>query len=248
MLIIGLYLLFDSVMKLLKQERPPIGVMPLFGHQLWAGWVMIVALATSMFVGMLLGKLKQPLADQLQGKSIEAESRMNRAEWLSEGAAIAGIVLVGFGHWWGDALAAAFISVEIVRDGWENMKQVVADVMDESPTKLGVRELEDLPTRVRKAAEGLDWVEKAGVRLREQGHAITGDVFVVPRRDARASGDLVSRVERAAVELERLDWRLHCLTVMPVSRLADVEPPRVAPLMEENAAVGSASHGREATG
>jgi cation diffusion facilitator family transporter len=227
MLIIGLYLLVDSALKLVHQERPPIGVMPLFGHQLWAGWVMIAALATSMFVGLLLGKLKQPVAERLHGKAVEAESRMNRAEWMSEGAAIVGILLVGFGFWWGDALAAAFISLEIVRDGWQNMLQVVADVMDESPTKLGGRELEDIPARLRVAAEQLDWVERAAVRLREQGHAISGDVFVVPRDDVRGAGELVRNVESAARELERLDWRLHGLTVMPVSELVGSEPPRL---------------------
>jgi divalent metal cation (Fe/Co/Zn/Cd) transporter len=43
--VIGLYLLFDALMKLLKQDRPPIGTMVLFGHQFWAGWAMIAALA-----------------------------------------------------------------------------------------------------------------------------------------------------------------------------------------------------------
>ena len=59
--LIGVYLLVDSVGKLVRQERPPIGTVVLFGHQLWAGWTMIAALAYSMLMGIILGKLKQPV-------------------------------------------------------------------------------------------------------------------------------------------------------------------------------------------
>ena len=225
---VGLYLLLDSLMKLLKQERPPIGTVLLLGHQLWAGWTMVAALFYSMCIGMLLGRLKTPLAETLHGKEQEAEAKMNRAEWLSEGAAIAGIVAVALGFWWGDAAAAAFVSVEIVRDGWESMRQVVRDLMDESPTVLGEHELEDVPARVKRAAERLAWVERAAVRLREQGHVLTGDVFVVPRDGAaRSASELVAEVGRAAEELRQVDWRLHGLTVMPVARLVDDAPPRL---------------------
>ena len=228
--IVGLYLLVDSAMKLLHQERPPVGSVMLFGRQIWAGWTMVAALAYSMSIGMLLGRLKKPVKEALHGKEEDAESRMNRAEWLSEGAAIVGIVAVGFGLWWGDAAAAAFISVEIVRDGWDSVRQVVRDLMDESPTVLGEHELEDLPTRLKHAAERLGWVERAAVRLREQGHVLTGDVFVVPRDGAVASGaELVAHVGRAAEELRQIDWRLHGLTVMPVARLVDDAPPRLEP-------------------
>ena len=226
--VIGVYLLLDSLMKLVKQERPPIGTAVLFGHQLWAGWMMVAALFYSMCIGMLLGKLKTPLAETLQGKEEEAEAKMNRAEWLSEGAAIGGILAVGLGLWWGDAAAAAFVSLEIVRDGWDSMRQVVRDLMDESPTVLGEHELDDVPARVKRAAERLGWVERAAVRLREQGHVITGDVFVVPRDGAsRSAAELVAEVGRAAEELRQVDWRLHGLTVMPVERLVEETPPRL---------------------
>src|SRR5438270_1655398 len=109
--LVGLYLLYDSLGKLLKQQRPPIGTTVMFGHHFWAGWLMIVALGYSLACGLLLGLLKKPVAARLNDKALRAEATMNRDEWLSEGAAILGIVLVGFGHWWGDSVAAAFISV-----------------------------------------------------------------------------------------------------------------------------------------
>lgn len=239
--VVGLYLFADSAMKLVKQERPPIGTVTIFGRQIWAGWTMVAALAYSLSIGMLLGKLKKPVAEKLHDKELEAETQMNKAEWMSEGAAIVGILLVGYGHWWGDAAAAAFISVEIVRDGWINIRQVVGDLMDESPSVLGKSDLEHIPTKVRHAAERLGWVDRAAVRLREQGHVLTGDVLVVPRADMTGdAADLVARVEDAANSLCEVDWRLHGLTVMPVSHLDDQEPPRLgvrpAPAFEETRA------------
>ena len=225
--LVGVYLFYDSALKLIHRQHPPIGTIELFGHQLWLGWAMIVALFVSMCVGLTLGKLKQPVAERLQSKPLQAEAEMNQAEWMSEGAAIIGILLVAFGFWWGDAAAAAFISLEIVRDGWHNVRQVIGDLMDEAPTKLGKKELDDVPARIREAARALPWVSDAGVRLREHGHAMTGEVFVVPRDGAALDGRrLVEESARAANELEELDWRLHGLLVVPVGALAETEPPR----------------------
>jgi len=214
LLAMGVWLLAEAVLKLGHGERLPIGGVALFGHVIWAGWAMIGALAFSMFVGMYAGRIKQPVAHALHSKAIEAESATNRNEWMSEAAGITGIVGVGLGFWWADAAAAAIISLQIVLEGWQNLRQVIGDLMDEAPSQLGKHELEDLPSRVRTAAEQLPWVAEASVRLREHGHLITGEVFVVPRDDS----DLVSRIDRAVSELTKIDWRLHGLTVMPVPR------------------------------
>jgi cation diffusion facilitator family transporter len=227
---IGLWLFGDSVLKLARRERPPIGLMSLFGHQIWAGWAMIAALAYATAVGLTLGILKRPLARQLHDKVVEADADMNKADWTSQSAAVIGILLVGFGHWWGDSLAAALISVSILNDGWRNLRQVIGDLMDEAPSVLGeTQALEDLPKRLRDAAERLEWVESAGVRLREQGHVLTGEVFVVPRRrDETSASELLANVSHAGSELAKLDWRLHCLSVIPVSRLDERAPPRLS--------------------
>jgi cation diffusion facilitator family transporter len=223
--LVGILLLYDSLSKLVAGERPPVGTMAIFGHSIWSGWAMIAALTYCVVVGILLGRAKQPVAEKLNDRALAADADMNRAGWMSEGAAIVGILLIGYGRWWGDAAAAAFISINIIRDGWINLRQVVADLMDESPTKLGGVEMDELPARIRSAAERLPWVEKAAVRLREQGHVIQGEVFVVPRSEA----GLVSRIEQASEELARLDWRIHSLTVMPVSALAEGALPVPVP-------------------
>jgi cation diffusion facilitator family transporter len=223
LLLVGVALLLDSVHKLLTGARAPVGTMTLFGRTLWSGWAMIAALAYCVVIGIVLGRLKAPVAGRLNDRALAADADMNKAGWMSEGAAIAGILLIGYGWWWGDAAAAAFISVNIVRDGWVNLRQVITDLMDESPTRLGGHELESLPRRLRDAAERMPWVEKAAVRLRESGHVIAGEVFVVPRSEA----NLVARVEEASDSLCQLDWRIHSLTVMPVSALEDGLTPRV---------------------
>jgi cation diffusion facilitator family transporter len=213
----GFWLLFDAVTKLIGKHRPPIGTMVVFGRQVWAGWAMVAALTYCVVIGVVLGLLKRPVAEKLKAKALDADADMNRAGWMSEGAAIVGIVLVGFGLWWGDAIAAGFISVNIIRDGIRNLREVLADLMDETPTKLGGVELDDLPRKIKDAAESFDWVKEAAVRLREQGHVINGEVFVVPR----AAEVSVRAIEDASRSLTKLDWRIYNLTVMPISRLVD---------------------------
>jgi hypothetical protein len=77
-------------------------------------------------------------------------------------------------------------------------------------------------------ARSLPWVDRAAVRLREHGHAITGDIIVVPRADAKLSAeDLAARVEAGAQDFCNEDWRLPDLTVMPVLHLKEETPPRL---------------------
>jgi divalent metal cation (Fe/Co/Zn/Cd) transporter len=220
----GLYLLYDALSKLVTQQRPPIGTMELFGRHFWSGWAMIAGLSFSLLCGLTLGLLKKPVARRLNDKALFAEATMNRDEWMSEGAAILGILLVGFGHWWGDSAAAAFISLEIVHDGWMNMRLVVADLMDESPSTLGSKSLDPIGEKLVTEVRRLEWVSDAAVRLREQGRALTGELFVAPRGGAVT----VDQIQAAARAAEECDWRVRDLAVMPVARLESRDPPRAA--------------------
>lgn len=147
-----------------------------------------------------------------------------RGREADRGAPIIGILLVAFGRWWGDAVAAAFISVEIVHDGWMNMRLVVGDLMDEAPTRMGSHALEDITEKVRHSVRMLDDVEDAGVRMREHGRVLTGEVFVAPAE----GGDVVSLVRDVAERARSVDWRIHDVTVMPVVRLESRSPPRAS--------------------
>jgi hypothetical protein len=130
-------------MKLVHREHPPIGTVVLFGHQLWLGWLMIAALAFSALIGFTLGTLKTPdrRAATQQGPACGSghESRRVAVGGCSDRPASCS---------WRSASGGATparrrsLSIEIVRDGWKNIRQVIGDMMDESPTKLGERELE----------------------------------------------------------------------------------------------------------
>jgi divalent metal cation (Fe/Co/Zn/Cd) transporter len=80
---LGLFILIDSVEKLLKGTHPPIGLVEIFGHDIWLGWLMIGALIYSGIPPLILGRLKRPLAEQLHDKVLFADAKMNRADWLT---------------------------------------------------------------------------------------------------------------------------------------------------------------------
>ena len=52
----GLFLIVDSVLKLLSGEHPPIGMVELFDWQVWLGWLMIAALLWSAIPVMIIGQ------------------------------------------------------------------------------------------------------------------------------------------------------------------------------------------------
>lgn len=107
---LGGYVVYDSLARLVARERPPIGLVELFGYRFWLGWLMIVVLFATMVPAIILGRIKQRIARQLHDKVLYADAEMNRADWLTAGAAILGILGIGAGLWWADAVAAAIIA------------------------------------------------------------------------------------------------------------------------------------------
>lgn len=212
LLMLGLYILYDSAMKLIAFERPPIGVITIYGRPVWLGWVMLPALAWSAIPAMLLGRAKLPLADELHDKVLYAGSKMLKADWLTATGAALGIIGVGFGLWWADSVAACLLSLDISRDGWTNVRTAVADLMDSRPMTYDGAKPHPLPDRVTAELRAMDWVKDVRVRLREEGHVFVGEALVVPRDD----DDLPGRIESAIDQLLDLDWRLHELVIAPV--------------------------------
>lgn len=203
LLVMGAYVLFDSLLKLVMAEHPPIGVIRLFGEEVWLGWVMIGALIYSGVPPIFLGRAKQRLADDLHDKVLYADAEMNRADWKTAGAAAVGVIGIGFGLWWADAVAALFIAVDIVHDGWRNVRAAVHDLMDARPRRHDAREYHPIVEQMVEEAYRCDWVEKAAVRLREEGHVFTGEVMVVPRDEE----DLVDKLEELADRMLKLEWK-----------------------------------------
>ena len=213
----GFFLLYESITKLIAAEHPPIGVVQLFGHQIWLGWLMIPALIWSAVPAVILGRMKLPLASQLHDKVLFADAKMNKADWLTATAAIVGVLGIAFGLWWLDPLAAALISLDILHDGFTNVKEVIQDLMDSRPTSIDHKQVDPLPARVETELKKLPWVGDARVRMREDGHVFFGEAFVV----ASDERGLVGKVESAVEEMKKLDWRLQDLVIMPVGELPD---------------------------
>jgi cation diffusion facilitator family transporter len=215
----GLFLLYESVEVLLSGERLTIGMVEVFGYHLWLGWLMLAANAWAGLVPFLLARQKLPVARDLHEKVLYADARVNRADWLTAATAAAGIVGIGLGFWWADAVAAGIISLDITHDGYRNLRQSVADMIDERPTTVGDDDPDPVLDRVREHLEAKAWVKQAQVRLREEGHVLTGDAHVVVADDHPP--DIVGEIEKAVLEVESLDWRLYDVSVVPGLRLRE---------------------------
>jgi divalent metal cation (Fe/Co/Zn/Cd) transporter len=145
---------------------------------------------------------------------------MNKADWLTATAAMLGVLGIGAGLWWADATAAAVISLDILHDGYANLRTVISDLMDSRPTTVDHAAVDELPEQVESLLRDLDWVDDVQVRMREEGHVFYGEAFVVPR----SLDDLPARIEQAVDAVLGLDWRVQDLVVMPVGALR-AEPP-----------------------
>jgi len=234
LLLFGGYVLFDSLMKLARLEHPPIGTVVVFGEQVWQGWLMLGALAYTGLPPVLLGRAKMKLAAGLHDKVLYADAEMNRADWLTAGAAAAGVIGIGFGLWFADALAGALIALDIVRDGARNVHRATYDLMDARPARYDASEPHPLNREVREALLALDWVRDVHVRLREAGHVLMGEALVVPVGDER----LTERVREAGRRVRELDWRLRDVVVSPVPSLDDPGGPLEAGAAERAVAAG----------
>lgn len=216
LLAMGSWLLTDSVLKLVKAERPAIGGVMLFGHTIWLGWLMMAALLYSGIPIVFLGRAKRPLASKLHDKVLHVDAEMNRDDWLTIVAAIVGVTGIGMGYWWADAVAGGLIALQVTKDGLSNLKQVAFDLMDERPKTVDRAEPHALPRQVQSCLAGLPWVLDAEVRMHEEGHVFFGEAFLVV---ADGTSDLPQQLERATHDCLELDWRLHEISLVPVTAL-----------------------------
>jgi cation diffusion facilitator family transporter len=216
---LGIFIAFDSIEKLITGSHPTIGMVEIFDFQIWLGWLMLVALAYSVFPTLILGRIKQPVSAELHDKVLFADAETNKADWMTALAAAVGVVGIGFGLWWADAVAAIFISVNIVLDGSKYLRGSVADLMDGAPTKHDEDGRHPLVGEVERELESIPWARDSVVRLRESGHVFVGDVVFVPAEPERA----VDRVEELTERLREFDWRLADIIVSPV-RTIEGEP------------------------
>ena len=202
----GIFLLFESAMTLVKAEHVTIQPVTIFGHTIWMGWLMIAALAYSVVPPVIIGRMKLPIAKALDDEVLHTDAMMQKADWLTGLAGIAGIIGVGFGLWWADAAAAGIISFSILHDGIRALRIASAELVDGVPRKIDSTEVaadaEALRLELERRFPG------GAVRLRETGRFIHAQVCGV---------DPPTRVELAEIwpcAPERV-WRFAQLSFVP---------------------------------
>src|SRR5690606_4672471 len=123
----------DSAVKLIKMEPTSIGAVEMFGHTFWAGWLMVAGLIYTIIPPFIIGHLQQPAAERIHEKTVYVDGKMSKADWMTGMAGIVGVLGVGLGLWWADALAALVIGLDVAKDGFANLRQAVGDLLDRRP-------------------------------------------------------------------------------------------------------------------
>jgi cation diffusion facilitator family transporter len=220
--ILGLYMLYDSATGLLTMHHPTLGHRTVFGIRIWSGWLMIAALVYSAIPPVILGRMKLPLARELNEKTLKADADMNKADWMTAGAAVLGILGIGVGLWWADSAAALVISIDVLKDGITNMKAVFSDLMDQRPTTPDREPDTEVIGKAVEALRELGWVRDADVRLHEEGAVVAGEAFVVP------AGETVTleQLQEAARAVHATHWRVYDVVVTPVETVERRRDPQ----------------------
>lgn len=214
-MVVGLYLIYDASHSLIRQEHPTLGHVNLFGYYVWSGWVMIAALIYAMVPPIILGRIKIKKAKKLHEKTLYAGAVMNKADWMTSAAAIVGVIGIGFGVWWLDSAAAIFIALDVIKDGYNNIKGAMADLMDSRPRSVEEGKPLGMEERLTEEVLRSPLVENASVRLREEGITVCGEVFVQLKGQAELGRQLMELSE----EIAKIDWRYHNLVIMPVDKI-----------------------------
>ncbi len=219
LLAFGGFLLIESAMTLFTAQSPAIGLMSVFGLHIWQGWIMIAFMFVGVFPPLILGRLKLEPAKQLHNKVLYTDSKMNKADWLSSAASIIGVLCIGFGIWWADAVAAIIISLDIILDGARNLRSALRSMVDSAPETLETEDPHPLPAVVNHYLTQLGWVKEAGCRVREEGQIFHIEAFVVLENPERTS---VDALKEAQMGCKSLDWKIQDVVIMPVHELSTV--------------------------
>ncbi|PTT66542.1 cation diffusion facilitator family transporter [Arthrobacter sp. HMWF013] len=213
--VMGAYLIVDSAMGLLTAEHPTIGGFNFFGQTIWLGWLMIAAMILTAGPPIYLGHVKMKLAEKLHDKVLYADADMNKADWMTAAAAAVGVAGIGLGWWWADYAAALIISGSILHDGIRNTRAAISALMDKRARTYDDAEPHPVGRQLDEYLQGLDWVDTAQSRIRDEGHVFHVESFIVP------AGPMprVEQLEAARKACIALDWKVQDMVLVPVAEL-----------------------------
>ncbi|MGP6174304.1 cation diffusion facilitator family transporter [Corynebacterium sp. A21] len=219
----GAFLVYESLSALIKMEKPPIGLVVLFGQDIWSGWLMITVMLITSIPMVFIGRYKLKLAQPLHDKVLYADADMAKADWGTAAATIVGVLGIGIGLWWADAVAALVISVSILKDGITNINAAVSGLSDARATRFDNDGPHPLTDEVEELVRAVDWVAQARARVRDQGHLFHTEMFVVP-----TTGHLptLTELDELKHKIEALDWKLQDVVIVVV---AAIDPQQVPP-------------------
>ncbi|OAN58911.1 cation transporter [Sphingobium sp. TCM1] len=171
---VGAILLYNALVALASAEHATVGSIVILGQDIWLGWLMVAAQLYSVIPPFFIGRKQLPLAEELNDKLLHTDALMNKANWLTGAAGLAGVIGLGLGWWWADALAAAIISVDVINDGFKALRSSTAELVDGFPRALSSAALSDDAEQVRQKL--LAEFPGAAIRLRETGRLIRAEV------------------------------------------------------------------------
>lgn len=171
---VGGFLLYNAIKTLIVAEHATVGSIVLLGQDIWLGWLMLAAQLYALIPPLIIGRMELPLAEALNDKLLHTDALMNKANWMTGAAGLAGVIGLGLGWWWADSLAAAIISVDILNDGVKALRSSTAELVDGAPRALSSPRLSEDAQRLqdRLAAD----FPGADIRLRETGRLIRAEV------------------------------------------------------------------------
>jgi divalent metal cation (Fe/Co/Zn/Cd) transporter len=216
--VLGLFVLFDSTHNLIGGEHPAIGLVELWDWHFWQGYLMLAVLIYTGVPPVILGLMKKPLAEKLHDKVLYADAEMQRADWMTAGAAMGGVIGIGFGVWWLDSAAAIVIGLDVLRDGMRYTGRAVLNLMDARPRTYDESKPHPIKLQVEHELVRMDWVGEAVVRMRELGQVFEVDAIVVPASDEA----IPDRVEETIERLRALDWKVHDVSVTVVRSIEEI--------------------------
>lgn len=164
---------------------------------------MLLVLLWSLVPPIFLGRKKLKLADKINDQVLYTDAIMNKADWLTASVTMVGVIGIGFGIWWFDSLAASIVAADIAYDGIKQTKEAFTSLINRAPMNLKGEYIE-LPDQVILALKEFPWINKAEVRLYEQGHLIFGEGFISVKEKCVST----QQIQEATKKIQNMDWRL----------------------------------------